>query len=65
VSAAPVVTVCDVLDAGACIDGVLEFVRRHLLIACTADQFPRESWIQDVANRYGSGSGDGYGYGDG
>ena len=67
----PVVTVVDVLDVGACIDGVKQFVERAGVIAGNAADYLREKWIQIAAtgNGYGYGDGDGngygYGYGDG
>ena len=63
-----VVTVCDVLDAGACIDGVIEFVKRHAVIKVVPAEWPSEAWIQKAAgdgDGYGDGDGSGYGYGYG
>ena len=65
----PVVTVVDVLDTGACIDGVKEFVSKVGAIVGKASDYLCEAWIQSAANSsgygYGDGYGDGYGYGDG
>ena len=67
----PVVTVADVLAAGACIEGVVERVEGHGgRIAGDPSKFDDE-WIQKAANADGDGSGSGYGsgygygYGDG
>ena len=68
----PTVTVVDVLDAGACIDGV----KRFLLdaggrIAGATDQLMKafdeegRGWVAKASNADGDGYGDGYGYGDG
>ena len=55
------VTVSDVLDIGACIDGVKDFIERNgMRITCDPADFPSEDWIQKAAN-----NGYGYGYGDG
>ena len=57
------VTVIDVLDAGACIDGVLQFIAANgMRIECDSGEFD-EPYIQQAAN--GDGDGDGYGYGYG
>ena len=68
----PIVTVCDVLDIGACLGGVKEFIKAHGgMIATPADLFPNSTHIQRAANGngygdgYGDGDGYGYGYGDG
>ncbi len=62
------VTVIDVLETGACIDGVLKFVADHAgRIECDSAEFPHEAHIQEAAgiDGYGDGDGDGYGDGDG
>jgi len=65
----PIVTVVDVLDIGACIDGVKAFVLRHgRAIVGKASDFLDSEWIQRAAINgygYGYGYGDGDGYGDG
>ena len=75
----PVVTVVDLLDCGACYDGVCkEVVRQHgAIIAETQKLIKHAEWthIATAANAdgygdsygsgYGSGYGDGDGYGDG
>ena len=66
------ITVCDVLDAGACLDGVLPLVMRFGLEANVAElrAAVARSEVEYVdkaarANGYGSGDGYGYGYGSG
>jgi hypothetical protein len=62
------VTVADVLDAGACIEGVLAFIdrRKNRPIAADSSQVrDRDGYIARASRRDGSGSGSGYGYGDG
>ena len=75
----PTVTVVDVLDAGACISGVMDFIDEHTggVIAGDTAKLLRTSdasgidWITRASNGdgygygYGYGDGDGYGYGDG
>lgn len=71
----PTVTVVDVLDAGACISGVLGFVEKHngVIVAETAKFSKKSEWIAKATNAdgygngngYGDGNGDGNGYGDG
>jgi hypothetical protein len=64
----PVVTVVDVLEAGACIDGVKDFIKKHaMVIAGATSDFLRQEWVKKAANGdgYGDGSGSGYGYGYG
>ena len=58
------VTVVDVLDAGACIDGVLQFIAANgMRIECDSGEFD-EPYIQAAKlNGDGDGYGDGYGYG--
>ena len=60
------VTVVDVLDAGACIDGVLQFIAANgMRIECDSGEFD-EPYIQAAKlNGDGDGYGDGYGYGYG
>jgi len=60
------VTVIDVLESGACIDGVLGVVGRTLTISGPpTDTQMTETWLAKAARLDGSGDGDGYGYGDG
>ena len=60
------VTVIDVLDTGACFDGVRDWINRNGgLIAGDPSKFTDVEWIQKAANRNGSGNGYGNGYGDG
>ena len=62
------VTVIDVLETGACIDGVFKFVADHAgRIECDSAEFPHEAHIQEAAGIDGNGygDGDGYGYGNG
>ena len=55
----PVVTVVDVLDVGACLDGVKSFILKHGgIIAAKSEDHLREEWVQRAANN-------GYGYGNG
>ena len=77
----PTVTVVDVLDAGACISGVMDFIEEHTggVIAGDTAKLLRTSdasgrnWITRASNAdgygygygYGDGDGDGDGYGDG
>ena len=58
------VTVVDVLDAGACIDGVKAFILKNgRVISCNPSDYAGEPYITAAAQ--GDGNGDGYGYGDG
>lgn len=70
----PVITVCDVLDEGACLDGVLEYVNEHEgKIASQVDL--SQGWMVRAAlsdgygccygHENGEGVGDGYGDGGG
>ena len=64
------VTVCDVLDAEACLDEVLVVVARHGIEGQTSDLMRalaanQREWIEKAANANGSGSRDGYGSGYG
>jgi hypothetical protein len=56
------VTISDVLEAGACLDGVIQWSAAHggAVEVLTAD-YPDLPYIQ----RAGSADGDGYGYGYG
>ena len=60
------VTVIDVLDTGACFDGVVEWIAAHggLIAGPTADHVGNE-YIARAANATGDATGDGYGYGYG
>lgn len=52
----PVVSVTDVLDAGACFDGVCKFVLKHgRQIVVNAADFLSESWVQKAAVGDGDG----------
>ena len=56
------VTVVDVLDTGACPDGVFEWLLKHKrLISGDPAKYRDDEYIQKAANT--NGSGDGYGYG--
>ena len=60
------VTVVDVLDAGACIDGVLQFIAANgMRIECDSGEFDEPYIQQAKLNGYGDGYGDGYGNGYG
>ena len=64
------VTVCDVLDNGACIDGVLQWVDEHKVIADIPSRYPEPEIVRAACadgngNGYGDGNGSGDGYGDG
>ena len=61
----PVVTVADVLESGACYDGVKTWVQRKRIIADDPTKYLDEEAIQTAAfsDGYGYGSGSGYGYG--
>jgi hypothetical protein len=60
------VTVSDVLDSGACLDGVKEWVAKHRgRIAGPAGRYPKQGEIQKATHGDGSGYGYGYGYGYG
>jgi hypothetical protein len=55
-------TVCDVLNGGACLDGVTDWIKNNGLVI--VGELPNES-LQFVGNS-GDGNGyDGYGYGYG
>ena len=63
-----IVTVVDFLDAGACIDGVKEYVMNNgMLIACSISELKSKAKEFVYGNGYGNGNGNGngYGYGDG
>lgn len=68
-----IVTVVDVMDSGARIDGVLDVVSANKgIISDDPSKHPDTLYIQLSAgdgygygDRYGYGNGDGYGYGDG
>ena len=60
------VTVVDVLDAGACIDGVKDFILLHSMqIAGNLRDHLSDLWITRAAHCDGHGDGDGDGDGDG
>ena len=60
-----VVTVVDVLDTGACLDGVVDWVARHHGRIAGNPVAHQNTWIAKAARLSGSGSGYGYGYGSG
>jgi len=61
------VTVVDVLETGACPDGVSAWIERNgRIIAGPTEQYARKSeYIAKAANADGYGYGYGYGYGNG
>ncbi len=59
------VTVVDVLDTGACYDGVKAWVLKNRLIAGDTKLYVADEYIARAACADGYGNGDGYGYGDG
>ena len=62
-----VVTVVDVLDTDACLDGVVRWVAKNQGRIAGNPVSRKNAWIAQAARLSGSGtgSGDGYGYGDG
>ena len=66
-----VVTVVDVLDTGACLDGVVDWVARHHgriagnPVLHTNTRIAKAARLSGSGSGYGYGSGDGYGYGSG
>ena len=60
-----VVTVVDVLDTGACLDGVVDWVARHHGRIAGNPVLHTNTWIAKAARLSGSGSGSGYGDGYG
>ena len=62
----PVITAVDLLDAGACIQGVKDAVYKHLaLVMESAKAMQISEWSSKAANADGYGYGYGYGDGDG
>jgi hypothetical protein len=63
----PVVTVVDVLEDGACVDGVIEWVEENggVIAGAAADHDNEHIEQASRADGYGSGSGSGSGYGSG
>ena len=63
----PRVTAADLLDAGACAEGVGKAVLRHRASAVETQDHLEEDWVRKASrfDGYGYGSGSGYGYGDG
>ena len=59
------VTVADVLESGACLDGVRGWVESHRGVIAGSPQIYRAKEIREAANADGDGDGYGYGYGDG
>ena len=60
-----VVTVVDVLDTDACLDGVVRWVAKNQGRIAGNPVSRKNAWIAQAARLSGTGSGDGYGYGDG
>ena len=61
-----IVTVVDVLETGACLDGVAEFVLKNGgMISARVSDFPGNTYIHRAGNGYGNGYGYGYGIGYG
>jgi hypothetical protein len=63
----PVITVTDLLDSGACPEGVLEAIDKHRIISAPTADHASNSYVASAAsvNGYGSGYGSSSGYGDG
>ena len=69
----PTITVMDLLESGACYDGVTSAVLKHKAIVAPTEKHAGNEHVAEAANAsgsgygygYGSGDGDGYGYGDG
>jgi hypothetical protein len=66
------VTVCDVLDSGACFDGVVEWIKDNDMVIAgetashVANEYIARAAIADgYGYGYGNGNGDGNGYGNG
>ena len=60
------VTVVDVLESGACYDGVLGWIKENgNIISGPTDTYSANEYILTAARGNGDGNGDGYGYGDG
>ena len=62
------VTVCDVLESGACLDGVVEWIKEHdgLIAGATVEHCRNEHIARATcADGYGYGYRNGYGDGDG
>jgi hypothetical protein len=64
------VTVVDVIETGACIDGVKEWLEKNQRqIAGPTEKYRSNGYIVKASHAdgygYGDGDGDGYGYGDG
>ena len=69
-----VVSIQDVIDCGACADGVREFVAEHGVIAMPIERLAKLTGDQAVqtpcdglgdGDGHGNGNGDGYGFGHG
>ena len=64
----PVFTVADLIESGACVDGVIAAVKQHKgRIAAATKYHITNPYVTKTtaANGYGDGSGSGYGYGYG
>ena len=60
------VTVVDVLEGGACIDGVVEYLgKNRSIIGPPVDDRVTGDRLKQASNADGYGSGSGYGYGYG
>ena len=67
----PTITVADLLDSGACYDGILKAIQGRGAISASTEAVVSNPYAAKAANAsgsgygYGSGSGDGDGDGDG
>ena len=61
----PTFTAFDLLESGACLDGVLKAVEKHKKLSAATADFVRDQYVARAANASGNGNGYGYGYGDG
>ena len=65
----PTITVVDLLESGACYDGVTSAVLKHKAVAAPTEKHANDEHVAKAANASGYGSGDGssygYGYGSG
>jgi len=60
------ITAVDLLDAGACVDGVKESVEKNSALAMnTSDAVQISEWASKAAHADGYGDGYGHGYGNG
>jgi hypothetical protein len=63
----PTITVVDLLESGACVEGVKEAVEEHGVIAAETREHASNPYVSKAADADGDGDGygSGYGYGDG